>query len=127
MYITSAGDITYHDVKKLLHHVLRTPPDFGSHLRCLTDFSQIKCTLTQKEIRKLQRIFKIKSPDFHIRHAHITPPEDELKASVFFAIFSEDRDDIHTCIFQKKNLAKNWLGCASDFNIQNLYKEGFWN
>lgn len=127
LHISSAEEISYDDVKKLFQKILREPKVFGSHLRCITDFSKTKCTLSHKEIRKLQRLFKIKPRDFHIRHAHITSPEDELKASVFFAILGEDRDDIHTCIFQKKPLAERWLGYDKQEDINNLLQDGLWN
>lgn len=127
LHIYGKKDITYEDVKELLQNILREPNVFGSHLRCLTDFSNIRCNLSHKEIRKLQRLFNVKRRDFHIRHAHISTPEDELKASVFFAIFGENRDDIHTCVFQKKPLAESWLGFDRQDKIQHLLQDGLWN
>lgn len=127
LHIRGARDITYEDVKKLFQEILREPKIFGSHLRCLSDFSDIRCNLSHREIRKLQRIFSIKSRDFHIRHAHVTTAEDELKASVFFAILGEDRDDIHTCVFQKKPLAESWLGYDQSDNIHTILQDGLWN
>lgn len=127
LHITSDSTIGYRDIKDLFQNMLRSPNLFGSHLRCITDFSDTTCTLTQKEIRKLKRLFDIKVQDFHIRHAHITNPQEELKASVFFAILGEDRDDIHTCIFQNKDLAENWLGFKSDLEIHHYLQNGLWN
>lgn len=126
LVISSSGEVTYEDVRSLFKRILKVPSK-DTHIRCLSDFSHIKCNISQKEIRKLQRLFRIKPPNFHIRHAHVTTPEEEIKASIFFAIFGEDRDDLHTCIFQKKVLAESWLGYESDLNIEHAISDGLWN
>ncbi|MGM0444431.1 MAG: hypothetical protein ACQEQV_09610 [Fibrobacterota bacterium] len=117
--ITARGSVSYDDLSSLIKQIIRSLDMDTPFLRCLTDFRAIRVDLTQREMNKLRGLLEAKKERYHVRHAHVTHPENEIQASVFFALLRQKYDTLHPCVFHSHELAENWLGLRTSIPDKN--------